>query len=413
MRNYTIKDKTITADNLEIAMEKLSKYFKGVHTIHYFDNNGNLIKNLKMSNDNPFKDIGFKMKFSNRFYQEVYSNFVYKKYINYPTIPLDILDLQKDIFFQRLQYIESKNNISFVCYYSTPIMQMYDPQISVSGGPFVNPIISQLNLANPSNTSSALIVIDRDGKLSYSSRLYSDISSRYMRLYDIAVDESTSTNRSIKIVGLSNTEELQCIDSTGLNVQVTYSNIDPLTQTYLVMYSYDLDGIYQYSNRVEFPANMAVNVQDIKSFSLNNRIVTFPNILSFTPNQNIVMYNKDGSLATLINDYISDMYNSLVLQFIYDPTYTDVNNISYSKIFLQDFFNFTPESLINYNLFIQGNLFDSTTTPTTQIASTAVLNQNFSIRHNFQENLKDVLNEFIPEKLIAKYDKPQDYWLKG
>ena len=318
-----------------------------------------------------------------------------------------------DITFQRLQYINSKNLVSFVCSYNTPIMQLFDIQTSGTG-PYTNPITSQLNLANTSNASSALIVLTPSGKLSYSSRLYSDIGLRSINLFDLAVDENTPTDRSIKVVGLSNTEELKCIDSTGLNVQITYSKIDPLNQVYLVIYSYDLDGIYQHSDKVEFPIGMEVSVQDIKSFSLNNRVVTFPNVKTTLSNNDIYVYNKDGTLATIIDDIIPNVINSIIIQYYYDPTYVDVNNISYTKIVLQDSFNFTPESLINYNLFIQGDLFDSYTSPITQIAQITPLNKNFSIRHNFIENGKDVLilNQIIPDGQLVRRNLPSndEYW---
>ena len=306
-----------------------------------------------------------------------------------------------DIYFQRLNYSANKNSICFVGYFNAPIMQLYSVQTSRTSG-FTNPITSQLVLSNTSISAGFLISINPSGNLLFSDKIFSDIPLRLVQIFDLAIDEASSS-KSIKIVGISNTEELLSIDSTGLNTQITYSNINPATQRYLVIYSYDLNGIYQYSNRIEFPQNMNVDIQDIKSFSLNNRIVTFPNVFS-TQLNNILVYNKDGTLATTINNYVTSKINCIIIQYQYNPTYTDVNGISYSKIVLQDTFNYTAESLVNYHLFIQGNLFDSYTGTITQIADNTTLNKNFSIRHNFIENSKDnlILNQIIDIKNIVR-----------
>jgi hypothetical protein len=308
-----------------------------------------------------------------------------------------------DVYVQRLNYISSKNLIGIVGYYNTPIMQVFAIQTS-SAGPFTNPISSQLNLPNTSISAGFLITVNTSGTVSYYSTLYTDVSLRDVQIFDLVVDEA-STNKSIKIVGISNANLLQCIDSSLTNVQNTYSELDPITQHYLIVYSYDLNGLYQYSDRVEFPPGMSVNVQDIKSFSANNRVVLFPNILTtVTSGDSINIYNKDGSLATTITNYVNNIYNCIIVQYQYDPTYVDVNGVSYSKIVLQDTFNYASESLVNYHLFIQGDLFDSYTGTTTQIADTTTLNKNFSIRHNFIENSKDtiILNQVIAIKNIVR-----------
>jgi hypothetical protein len=312
-----------------------------------------------------------------------------------------------DIYFERLNYISSRNLVGLVGHFSTPIMLIYNPQTS-SVGPFTNPITSQVNLANSSSSSGFLATLSPAGLISYTDLIYTNVSLRNVKVYDIAVDESTSTNRSIKIVGISNTNLLKCIDSTKTDTQDLYSDINPLTEQYLFIYSYDLSGVYQYSERTEFPINMTVNVQDIKSFSLNNRVIVFPNIYSTVGANTISIYNKDGSLATTINDYLPSAYNSIIIQYQYDPTYTDVNGSTYSKIVLQDYFGYQTESLVNYHMFIQGNLFDTTTGTSTQIASTTTLNKNFSIRHNMIENGKDViiLNQVIATKNLIRTNLP-------
>ena len=307
-----------------------------------------------------------------------------------------------DIYFERLNYISSKNLISFVTHFSTPIMLLNDIQLS-GVAPYTNPVTSILNLTNTSSETSALITITPAGKLSFSCKLFTNQQSSYIRLYDLSIDEATSL-KTIKVIGITNTNELRSIDSSNIENQITYTNIDPILQQSLIFYSYDLNGLYLNSDRIEFPPNMTVEVSDIKSFSISNRIGIFPNIKSLVPNTYINLYNKDGTLATGTNTYFTNNYNSLFIQYLYNPTYTDINGVNYSKIILQDTFNFTPESLVNYHLFIQGNLFDSYIGTTTQIADTTTLNKNFTIRHNFIENSKDtlILNQVIDIKNIVR-----------
>lgn len=306
-----------------------------------------------------------------------------------------------DTLFQRLNYVSTKSLIGFVLSYQSPVMTLYEVQTS---GTLTNPISSQLNLANPSESASALVAVTPSGVVSFSCRLYSDVSITNVDLYDLVIDESTSTNRTIKIIGVTNTTQLSSTDSTSAETQITYTNIDPEQQRCLFVYTYDLTGVYKFSDRVEFPPNMALTVQDIKSFSLNNRVVMFPNIYTTVPSQNILVYNKDGTLGTGINNYINNAYNSIVIQYQYDPTYTDVNGVSYSKVVLLNSFGYSPDQLTNYYMFIQGSLFSSYTGTTTSIASLTGLNKNFSIRHNYAENSKDVviLNQVIDVKKLVR-----------
>jgi hypothetical protein len=308
--------------------------------------------------------------------------------------------------FEGLNYINSKNEIAIVVNYNSPLSVVYESQLSKTGS-FTNPIGSLLNLSNTSTTSSSLISITSAGKLSFSCKLYSTISLRIVYLYDLSIDETTS-NKTIKVVGKTNTTILQSIDSSNTNNQNLYINIDPLTQQAIMIYCYDLNGNYKYSNKVEFPANITPNIIDISSSASTNQFAIFPYFSTSTgTSQDLIkIYNKDGTLANTINDYIinSEIFNCYVIQYYYDPTYTDVNGVSYSKVVLQDSFNFSNESLVNYHLFIQGNLFDSYTGTTTQIADTTTLNKNFTIRHNFIENSKDtlILNQVIDIKNIVR-----------
>lgn len=306
-----------------------------------------------------------------------------------------------DTLFQRLNYISSKSLVGFVLSYQSPVMTLYSIQTS---GNLINPISSQLNLANPSTSASALIAVTPSGTVSFSCRLYSNTSLTNVDLYDLVIDESVSTNRTIKIIGVTNTNQLLSTDSTSAATQITYTNINPLTQHCLFVYTYDLTGIYKFSDRVEFPPNMDLTVQDIKSFSLNNRVVMFPNVYTTVPSQTIMVYNKDGTLGTGINNYVDNVYNSIVIQYQYDPTYTDVNGVSYSKVVLMDSFGYSKDQLVDYYMFIQGSLFSSYTGTSTSIASLTGLNQNFSIRHNYTENSKDIviLNQVIDVKNLTR-----------
>jgi hypothetical protein len=243
----------------------------------------------------------------------------------------------------------------------------------------------------------------------YSCKLYSSAQSIFVNLYDLAIDE-TSSIKTIKVVGTTNASQVFSIDSSNTSNQIIYTNfIDSASQTVVIIYTYDLSGIYQSSHQIEFPPNVNVSVQDIKSFSSFNRFSIFPNFLPRDTDANIFIYNKDGTLATGTNTYTNDSYNSIVIEYIYNPTYTDVNGVSYSKIVLQKSFNYVPESLVNYYLFIQGNL-NNPYEISTIIADNTVLNKNFSIRHNFIENSKDViiLNQLIDVKNIIRKNLSSD-----
>ena len=336
-------------------------------------------------------------------------------------------------YFERLSYIDSKNLICLVNHFESPILLVYEPQIS-SSGPFSNPEVVNLNLSNISTQSSSLIAFKPDGSIQFHTKIYSNLSLQYIQLYDISIDENSNKKR-IYVSGISNATQINSIDSSGLETQLLYNDIDPLSQKAIIIYQYDLDGLYEASQNVIFPSNYLVNLADIRTFSLFNRIIVFTNIFKYEyKNQYIYVYNQDGSYGKRIsfnNDTTPlEVNSSFIFEYLYDSTYVDENNISYSKIVIPYFeFNstfqtypnpngsvytgygqFTPlftvdNSLINFNLFIMGNLFDNTSltlTNQTLIASTETLNKNFSIRLNFINPDNDNYNIVINQQILLK-----------
>jgi len=344
-------------------------------------------------------------------------------------------------YFERLSYIDSKNLICLVNHFESPILLVYEPQIS-SSGPFTNPEVVNLNLSNISTQTSSLIAFNTNGSVQFHTKIYSNLSLQYIQLYDISIDENSNKKR-IYVSGISNATQINSIDSSGLQTQLLYNDIDPLTQKAIIIYQYDLDGLYEASQNVIFPSNYLVNLSDIRTFSLFNRMIVFTNIFKYEyKNQYIYVYNQDGSYGKRIsfNNQTTplEVNLSFIFEYLYDSTYVDENNISYSKIVipyfefnrpfqsypnpdsqdLQIYGQFTPlftnnNSLINYNLFIMGNLFDNTAltfTNQTLIASTDTLNKNFSIRYNFinpdNNNYNIVINQEILLKNLVRNNIP-------
>ena len=341
------------------------------------------------------------------------SNYITSNYSNYNGFlaKFSLLDTQSNfqwvmptygtnnIYFQQVKYIATTNTVAFVMYFLSPVMNLYTIQTSSSGTVYPNPSTSILNIPNPVEVSTAaLIAITPAGLLSYSCKLYTnDTTARYVKLVDLVVDElSTSLDfpNTIHILGTTNSNNLQLVDSSGLNKQVTYTNIAS-TQTCFFTYSFDLSGNYISSNRAELPVGMTGSAPEIKSFSANNRVVYYPTVSSPTLGSSIYFYNLDGSLGTTVNNYTGpNINNCIFVQYYYNNGYIDSDYQIYPKIILQNYFStgtnplFNTNQLTNYSLFIQGALINPYSGTTTQLAPqpslyAGVLNNNFIIRRNY------------------------------
>jgi hypothetical protein len=86
--------------------------------------------------------------------------------------------------FENLSYIKTKNLVGVVAHFQSPILLVYEPQIS-SSAPYTNPERVNLNLSNTSSETSSLIVITPSGGVMYSTKLYSNLAIQSIQLYDI------------------------------------------------------------------------------------------------------------------------------------------------------------------------------------------------------------------------------------
>jgi hypothetical protein len=314
-----------------------------------------------------------------------------------------------DDYFERLQYISTTyKGIGVVSHFSSPAMLIYEPQTSKSGGSFVNPINTILNIGNSSTVTSAIFVINESGVLQWYSKLYSTEQNRDTYLYDLSVDGG-----QINCIGFSNANILRCTDSTLKNVQNTYSEIDPITQRYVIVYSYDLNGNYLKSQKVEFDTNINISVQDIKTFSSLNRIVFFANCRSSSLGQYIYPYNKDGTIASTVGEVDANKNLTYIFTYKYDSSFTDTNGKKYSQVKMN---TLTSQDFTNYKMFIQGGVqvTDLNNITSTYLNTETILNNNFSIRSSTGSGTGAMitLNSLVDTSKIVRYNLPinNDYW---
>jgi hypothetical protein len=338
-----------------------------------------------------------------------------------------------DDYAERIQYIPSLDRICLVTHFSSTVLLIYKTQTSVAGGTFTNPNTILANISNSSSETSAIITFDTSGNYLWNTLLFSTEELRYVKLYDITVDESTSSPY-IQVIGLSNANTLQGLSSNKVAHQNLYdTSLDPTSQGYIFTYGYTLGGVYKYSNYTEYaPTLTHVSIDDIKSFGSLNRVLFFPN---YTQNSSITgtlySYNRDGTLAetTYINPSLLNLRYSKLVAYKYDPTYTDVNGTSYSKLILQASTGSLPTgSLTNNYIYILGTTPTSLQQasnivgPTSTIFYTddTVLSKNFSIRSNSIDSngkLNIILNQVVPVGSLNRqryynqtYNTKELYW---
>ena len=325
-----------------------------------------------------------------------------------------------DDFFERIAYISDKNSVALVSHFSSPVMVVYEPQLSQTTsvgatGVFINPINSVLNVGNSSSVTSALFLLNTDGVFQWVSRLYSTEQNISTSLYDLYRDGD-----KLWVIGISNANTLRCVDGAGVVAQNLYANswlgtFDTLSQQMMILYAFDLNGAYIQSNRIVFPPNTVISVNDVKSFKLFNRVVVFPNYMPpVATDFYMQIYNKDGSIGTTI--YLQPTTQTTnfatVISYQYDSTYTDVaNGKNYSRIQMYNTTAaLTAQSLTNFYLYIQGSISSTTTDGGTIISSDPVLNRNFSIRSGSYDAANSVstiiLNQIIDVKNIVRTGLP-------
>ncbi len=326
-------------------------------------------------------------------------------------------------YFQRIGYSSAGVKHVIVCgYFSSPVMLVYTPQQSIANATYAtvsNPINTILNISNISTFSSVLFSISENGSLQWSVKLYSGQQSSTNKMYDFMIDSDTVTSAIV-----SNASELKCIDSSGLNVQDTYtSNVfNTITQKYIGIYTFNLSGVYQKSERIEFPPEVSVEIYDINSFSAINRIIVYANCL--TPlNDTIACFNKDGSFGGSVEQVLPvNKPFTQVFEYLFDSTFTDTNGNKYSQLIVN---GGNPQP--NYYMFIQGSVqeFDPQNINTTYLNTDIYLNKNFSIRYaalNSQLQTSVIpewrvtLNSLVQTNKIIRKNLPSEFgtnWLSN
>ena len=307
-----------------------------------------------------------------------------------------------DDYYQRIMYNPSNSTVSLIGYFSSPVMLVYEPQVSVNGGSgLYNPVNTILNVSNPSTFTTVLFTISESCELKWSSKLYSLEQASKNKGFDISIN-----GENINCILLSNSNTLQCIDSTGNNVQNTYTTINPINQQFIGIYAFDYAGIYQKSERVDLPAGFTTSVYDIVSYSNLNRILFFANFYTNVNSLNFVdIYNKDGSYATSITNYPISTPFSQVFEYKFNSSFVDTNGKEYSQIILSTGAP-TGTNLENYKLFIQGGVqqFDPLNVVTTYQNTDPYLNKSFSIRSNAGNTL--ILNSVVPTNKVSRKNLP-------
>lgn len=306
-----------------------------------------------------------------------------------------------DDYYQRIMYNPTTTCVSLIGYFSSPVMLVYEPQLSVNGAAgLTNPINTILNVSNPSTFTTVLFTIDEECKLKWSTKLYSLEQASKNKGYDLTIDGG-----SIHCILLSNSNKLECIDSTGKNVQNTYTNISPLSQQFIAIYAFDYNGIYQKSERIEMPPGFTTSIYDLVAFNVLNRMLFFANFYTTinASNNSIRIYNKDGSYATGISEYPIGIPFSQAFEYKFNSSFIDTNGKEYSQIILSTGTSSETVNLQNYKLFIQGGTqeFDPLNITTTYLNTDPYLNTNFSIRSNTDSTI--ILNSVVPtNKMIRK-----------
>jgi hypothetical protein len=267
-------------------------------------------------------------------------------------------------FVQKLQYIASLDSVSFAGYTTAGNLVLLQQQ---NAGSLVTPVTPQYNVVGSSNTTNSFVfLLDNKGNYKWGTSIYTNDSLREVNLIDIGVEGS-----QLVVTGLSNANTIQCIDSTGKNVQNLYTKVLDNAQKSIINYYFNTSGVYQKSQSILLPYATVGSPTDIKLNSgLNN--ITLTVSIDYKSLLNTVYYNKDGTIAHTDTGETNSLV-SYVVDYLYDSRYTDPNNkAKYSIVRLAEPPNypFTGGFMTNYSLYVLGTPDDP------------VLNQNFSIRNN-------------------------------
>ena len=293
-----------------------------------------------------------------------------------------------DDFTQRLSYQNYKESelLLMVIHFNSLSLNVYQAiNSSLYPSSILNNIINIVN--NTSSVSSVLYAFNTSGYVVWSILFFSKIP-----LTSVYIKDVDSTDGIITIIGFTNTQELYCIDASGLETQITYSQIDTLKQQYIFIYRFNYQGIYIASQRIDFPkSNFYLNLNDIKVYTADNNFI-FPISFKNQYQDKIDIFNKDGTYASSISQYTPIIKNTILVSYKNNSQFIDINNKSYSKIKILYPKNITIPSLINFYNYIIGYIDDPT------------LNNSFNIRNNEIENnyLYLTLNQYIDTTKIKR-----------
>jgi hypothetical protein len=361
----------INISNAKISSDNINLYVSGGFTdkIQLFNSNSN----------SPSNQI---------FYQvSSYDGFIAKCNIitgNWDWI-IPIQSVGND-FIQKIQYVSSINSIVFSGYTTSGNIVLFNPQ---NAGTLTNPIIPQYNVVGSSNTTNGfLFLLDNKGVYKWSCSIYTNDNLREVLLQDIGIE-----NNKIVVCGLSNANNINCIDSSGKNTQNLYTLVEDSTQKAIINYYFDTSGIYQKSQYVLLPYSTQSVISDIKIYNELNQI-SFTPIIYYKNSLTTSYYNKDGTLAHTDTGLLNTITSYLV-NYLNDSSFTDTNGKQYSyvKLINPPNYPFTGSFFQNYNLYI-GPATDQT-----------YLNQNFSVRTNLTISTGDyrfVLNNKIDTSKIDR-----------
>jgi len=288
-----------------------------------------------------------------------------------------------DDYTERLsyQYYNSSELLLMSVFFNSFSLQTYQAiNSTLNPSSILNNIINITN--NTSSVCSAVHAFTTSGSIAWTIIFFSKIPLTNAYVFDI-----DSTDGIITVIGISDTQELSCQDSTGKEVQVTYSQIDTISQQYIFVYRFTYLGVYISSQRIEFPSSVGyININDIKTYPNLNKLI-LPIIFSSLNQSSIKTFNKDGTFAQDITDYTPLIKNTMLVSYKHNSQYTDVNNKIYSSIkhYYPLGLNTGAGYYTNYYDYLIGNNPDT------------LLNNSFQIRNSFinDNSFYTILNQYI------------------
>ena len=295
-----------------------------------------------------------------------------------------------DDFTERLNYQNYANNelLLMSMHFNSFSLNTYQAiNSSYNPSSILTNIINITN--NTSSVSSVLYAFTNIGSVSWNILFFSKIP-----LTNVYIKNVDSSDGIITCIGIADTPELSCQDASGNEVQTTYSNTQAIIQKYIFIYRFTYLGIYISSQRIEFPlSNSYLNINDIKTYVNSNNFllpITFTNLQQ----DNIDLFNKDGSYASSVSQYSPIIQNTILTSYQNNSQYTDINNKVYTRIkhLYPAGLNTGAGFYTNYYDYIIGYTGDS------------ILNNSFSIRNSFQDNssFNTVLNQYIDTSKIKR-----------